>query len=285
MLDINENTKRFAIVGDPVAHSLSPFIHNRLIALAGYNGFYFPIRLPKGEVALLSFLQAALSLSGWNLTMPHKEDILPHLAVIDAGAEKIASVNTVVMRQDGWYGFSSDGPGFLRSLADANFSPQGKRIVILGAGGAGKAIANVLTEAKEIFILNRDLAKGEALCAQLGAKAKALAFGDWSPLAACDLLVNTTPQGMHGVAADFADFSFLKRLPKSALVADLIYYPAETRFLAAAAAYGLRRINGLGMLVHQAVLTFFHFWQIMPGEKEIAAIFAALERERGFARL
>ncbi len=246
-----------------------------------------PCHLRAGEIDRLPFLQSCIGLAGWNLTMPHKEEIIPLLAEIDPAAAKIASVNTVVVTDQGWHGYSADGLGFLRSLADAGFSPAGKRVVLLGAGGAGRAVAHALAEegAAKITIMNRNLKRGETLAQSVGAVAEAKPWGDWPSLAECDLLINTTPQGMHGVTGDFDDFSFLRFLPRDAMVADLIYHPAETQLLAAAKTCGLGPINGLGMLVHQAILTFYYFWGVMPGEKETAAIFSALEKEKGYVRL
>jgi len=285
MPEINEDTKMFAIIGDPVGHSLSPFIQNRLIEMAGFNGLYLPIHLRRGDIKRLPFLQSSVGLAGWNLTMPHKEDIIPLLTAIDPAADQTSSVNIVLVKEKGWHGFSSDGPGFLRSLIDASFDPTGKRVVILGAGGAGRAVAHALEGAAEITVVNRNLDRAQELVNQLGTTAQARAWGDWTALKECDLMVNTTSLGMHGVENEFADASFLSLLPKDALVTDLIYNPSKTRFLIAAEESGHRCVNGLGMLVHQAILTFSYFWGSMPGEKEVAEIFDALGREKGFVRL
>ncbi len=265
----DQDTKVFAIVGDPVSHSLSPFIQNRLMEMAGYNGLYIAIRLGRGELATLPLLQRSLGLSGWNVTMPHKEGVLALLAKVDPSAAQIASVNTVVVTEQGWHGFSGDGPGFLRSLRDVDFTPAGKRVTLLGAGGAGRALAYALAAAgaREIVIVNRDVRRAEAWIKPLDSLARVCPWGDKAAFEGTDLLVNTTPLGMHGVAADFKDLSLLGSLPGRALVADLIYQPVKTRFLAAAEARRHTCINGLGMLVHQAALAFSIFGHAAAGAR------------------
>jgi shikimate dehydrogenase len=195
--------------------------------------------------------------------MPHKADLVPLMDELSGDARMYRSVNTVVLRDGRLLGFNTDGEGFLRSLLEEGIDPAGKRIAVLGAGGAARSVVLKLaaTGAKSITVCCRSPEKA----AELADASPAVRITDLSreatdaALAGADLLINATPLGMQGVDADFEDFSFLDALPSSAPVCDLIYRPLRTSLLLEAEKRGHRTLNGLGMLIHQAILALEHF--------------------------
>lgn len=254
--------KQLAVIGDPVSHSLSPVMQNAAIEGLELPFRYRSIRVKPGE--LPAFLQGkATSLEGFNVTVPHKEAIVPLLDRLAYEAELIGAVNTVLRRDGKWLGFNTDGAGYLMSLhADAKFSVRGKRVVVLGAGGAARGIAVALTLAKSrhVLIANRTPARAEALVQDLGFRlgkdllsASPLEGKDFEKeLQRADLLINTTRVGLGG--SSFESFPW-KRLKKSALVSDIVYIPRITPFLKTAKKGGHRIHTGEGMLVFQGALS------------------------------
>lgn len=255
--------KRAAVIGWPISHSRSPLIHNYWLRHHGIAGSYE--RRPVEPQALGHFLRhlADEGLTGCNITIPHKEEALHHLDHMDALARRLGAVNTVWLQDGKSHGTSSDGHGFMASLAASapNFSVSGSHVLVLGAGGAARAIVGALVdeEAATITIANRTLGRAEALRA-LGSRTTPVCVVDWpdlpAALPACDLLVNTTALGMAGQAALELDLAPLK---PSAVVADIVYTPLETPLLQQAKARGHRVVPGLGMLLHQAA-TGFELW-------------------------
>jgi shikimate dehydrogenase len=256
------NGKKLAVIGDPIGHSLSPVIQQAMLDALGLDCTYERIRVPGGTTAGWLPTAAALGLAGFNATMPHKADLVPLMDELSGDARLYRSVNTVVLRDGRLLGFNTDGEGFLRSLLEEGIDPAGKRIAVLGAGGAARSVVLKLaaTGAKSITVCCRSPEKAAEL-----ATSPAVRITDLSrkatdaALAGADLLINATPLGMQGVDADFEDFSFLDALPASAPVCDLIYRPLRTSLLLEAEKRGHRTMNGLGMLIHQAILALEHF--------------------------
>ena len=246
-------------MGWPVAHSRSPAIHNHWIRKHHLNGAYglFPVPPNHLETAIRGI--QALGLAGCNLTIPHKVEAMAYMDWVDPLAQRMGAINTIVVQADGsLHGFNNDGFGFLQSLRDAqpNWRADLGPIVIVGAGGAARAIVVSLIDAgaTEIRLLNRTHHKAQALAQEFGTPVTSF---DWSErheaLAGAALLVNTTNQGMHGQPAlEIA----LEQLPSSALVSDIIYVPLETPLLKDARLRGHTTVNGLGMLLHQAQPAF-----------------------------
>ena len=253
--------KQIAVIGDPVSHSLSPAMQNAAIARLELPYRYRAIRVRPGELS--AFLKGkATRLEGFNVTVPHKEAIVPLLDRLAYEAELIGAVNTVLRREGKWLGFNTDGAGYLMSLqADAKFSVRGKRVVLLGAGGAarGIAVALVLAKARHVVVANRTLARAEGLVQDLGfrlGKASLSASplegkGFERELGRADLLVNTTRVGLGG--SSFESFPW-KKLKKGALVSDIVYIPRHTPFLKAAKKMKHPIHTGEGMLVFQGAL-------------------------------
>lgn len=260
--------KKLCVIGDPVEHSKSPLIHHAMLKELGLDGEYAygKERVAKEDTALWLERAKAEGYGGFNATMPHKEQLVPLMDCLEPYAAEVGAVNTVCIRGGKYCGFNTDGPGFLASLTEVEVSVKGKTVVLLGAGGAAKAIALALRhmgDAKAVFICNRTIERAAAICQWDGEGHMAPAdFGvdTLRRLAArCDLLVNCTSLGMEGTAGQFEDFSFLDALPPEAAVCDLIYAPPETELLRRARALGHRTLNGLGMLIWQGVFALEYF--------------------------
>ncbi|MBD5098038.1 MAG: shikimate dehydrogenase [Clostridiales bacterium] len=254
------------VIGDPVLHSKSPVIHGAMLGLLGLDIDYTAHVVRRGELPQYLAWARENGVIGFNATMPHKEDLLPLLDKIDPAAEIVGAVNTVCLRDGKWVGFNTDGAGAVAALKDGlSVDPAGLTVTLLGAGGAAKAVALALSQAgaERVFVCNRTLARAQELCAHdpLGR----LAPAGFDPDTLCRmagqsrLLVNCTNLGMEGCPHQFDDFSFLDALPPDAGVFDLIYHPAETELLSQARRRGLKTLNGLPMLVWQAVLALEHF--------------------------
>jgi shikimate dehydrogenase len=279
--------KRVGLIGFPLAHSLSPLIQG--VAFAHHA---LPERYELWETEASQLEERVRGLRaddclGANVTIPHKEAVIPYLDELDALAEKTGAVNTVVNRQGRLYGHNTDVTGFARALMEAGFSAPGGRAVILGAGGAARAVGVALVEAGVAEIALSDVVPGrsEALAATLRSLApataiRACALGGESfreSTNACQLLVNCTPVGTRHSASELQLPLDAEMIPPRVLVFDLVYNPPVTPLLAAARARGARVIGGLSMLVYQAAASF-KLWTglVAPEDLMLAAAREAL---------
>ena len=263
-------TKNLGVMGWPIAHSLSPVLQNAAIGKAGVDYVYtaLPVR-PEDLPAAVAGLRA-LQFCGWNVTIPHKTAIMPLLDAIDEDARIIGAVNTVVNEDGRLTGYNTDVTGFIQALLDAGFAPQGKTAVLLGAGGAARAVIWGLIKAgvAAIHIGVRNPAKIQPLVREFGAYGT-LTASHWeqedfaAKLLSADLLVNTTPLGMtpQTDAMPPVDWSNVKA---DAFVYDIIYTPAETRLLREAREHGHRILNGEGMLAGQGAAAFRKWTGVTP---------------------
>ncbi|MCP3472298.1 shikimate dehydrogenase [Bradyrhizobium sp. CCGUVB1N3] len=255
------------VIGMPVAHSRSPVIHNYWLNAHGIRGVYVPLAVQPERLKDALPGLVALGFRGCNVTMPHKQTAMALLSRVNDTARRIGAVNTIVVEEDGTLsGFNNDGNGFVQSLRDARTDWRADEgpILLLGAGGASRAVVVALLEngAREILIANRTADKAEALAKEFGAYLRTVAWAERSAAVADKaLVVNCTDRGMVGKDALEIDLS---RLKPSTLVADLIYTPLETPFLAEAGARGCKTVNGLGLLLNQARLAFKAWFGVMP---------------------
>jgi shikimate dehydrogenase len=255
------------VMGWPIAHSRSPVIHGHWIEQLGLRGAYVPLAV--NPVNLPDALKglSALGFAGCNLTLPHKVDALNSVHALDPVAKQIGAVNTVIVQADGSLrGTNTDAFGYIQSLREAqpHWRADSGAAVVLGAGGAARAIVWALADAgvKEIRLFNRSPDKARDMAAQFGSPVKALAWEQrHDALADAGLLVNTTTQGMQGQPALDIDLS---ALPQTALVSDIVYTPLETDLLLRAKLRGNPVVNGLGMLLHQARPGFEAWFGVMP---------------------
>ncbi len=279
---------RLQVIGDPVLHSKSPVLHGAMLSALGLDAAYDARVVRRGE--LPDYLRWARDhgVAGFNATMPHKEDLLPLLDGMDPAARLTGAVNTVCLREGKWVGFNTDGAGALSALGEVlGFDPAGSTVTLLGAGGAAKAVALALAQAgaERVRVCNRTLKRAGELCARHPRLTPAPFDPDTLErlCRGADLLVNCTSLGMEGCPRQFEGFSFLDALPPHGAVFDLIYHPAETELLAQARRRGLRAMNGLPMLVWQAVLALEHFLnRPLDRGAMAAAASAALEHEQLF---
>ena len=243
------------LVGWPVSHSRSPLLHNHWLARYGIDGAYVPLPVAPGQLeTAVRGLQAA-GFAGVNVTVPHKEAVIALCDTLEASARDTGSANTLVFTPDGRIvGSSSDGHGFLASLRAAGVDPAAGAVLLLGAGGAARAIASALLGCGvPVEIANRTQERAQALARSLPGVIP-VPWPDWSVrLAGKALLVNTTALGMSGQAPLPADLS---QAPPGLVVADIVYAPRETPLLAQGRARGLRTVEGIGMLLYQAVPGF-----------------------------
>jgi len=254
------HTKLAGVIGWPVAHSLSPRIHGFWLKELGIDGAYVPFPVKPGTVEDAIKGLVALGIAGANVTVPHKEAVIPVMDDLDQTARRLGAVNTIVVEPDGrLIGRNSDGYGFLENLhANApDWSAEIGPAVVLGAGGAARAIVGALLDAgaPEIRLLNRTPARADSIAADFADKR--IAVGEWTALAShfdgAALLVNTTSLGMRGQPRLEID---LGSLPPDAVVNDIVYVPLDTELLKSAKERGNPTVDGIGMLLHQARIGF-----------------------------
>ena len=272
------------IIGDPVLHSKSPVIQGAMLAALGLDLEYTPHVVRRGELPQYLAWARERGVTGFNATMPHKEDLIPLLDEADPAAKTVGAVNTVCIRDGKAMGYNTDGGGFLRALGGLGVEPAGKRVMLLGSGGAAKAVAAALVGAgAAVTVCNRTLSKAEQVAAMApGAIAPADFKLETLRAVAADsgLLVNCTSLGMEGTASQFDDLTFLEALPRGAAVCDAIYAPAETLLLKKARELGHPAMNGMGMLLHQAILALERFTgEKLDVERAKAAALTALAEE------
>lgn len=252
------------VIGDPIAHSLSPPMHNAAFAALGMEWVYVPFHVRSEALGAAVAGLAALGVVGFNVTVPHKVAIVRYLDDVDPGARLMGAVNTVVRRDGGWTGYNTDGLGFLRSLrTEAGFEPRGRRILLVGAGGAARAVGVqlALEGAERVDVANRTYERAAALAellrAQTGVAARPYALSELHPAVTqdYDAVVHTTSWGM-APHADVPPLVPADALHPHQLVCDIVYTPEETSLLRAARARGCRVLPGMGMLVHQAAAAF-----------------------------
>ena len=251
------------VIGWPVSHSRSPRLHNHWLARHGIDGAYLPLPVrPEALATALRGLQAA-GFAGVNVTIPHKEAALALCDRLTLLARRAGAINTLTFGEDGsLHGTNTDGLGFLANLRAGGVDPAAGPALLLGAGGAARAIAAaLLDEGADVIVTNRTPGRAEALAEHL----PRLRVIPWErradALAEQALLVNTTSLGMAG--QDPLDMP-LDRAPGGMAVADIVYVPRRTGLLLAAEARGLRTVGGLGMLLHQAVPGFAAWFGTTP---------------------
>ncbi|MDB5413163.1 MAG: Shikimate dehydrogenase [Rubritepida sp.] len=258
------------VIGWPVAHSRSPRLHGSWIARHGLDAAYLPLPVRPEHFASAVRGLAHSGFRGVNVTVPHKEAAFAICDTVSPRALRAGAVNTLVFNDGRIEGDCTDGFGFLASLPD--FDPTSGPAVVLGAGGAARAIAAALLDAgcPHLTLVNRTLARAEELAHALGGP---VFVSDTPPLEGAALLVNATSLGMAGQPPLVID---LAPLPSHAVVADIVYVPLETPLLAAARARGLVGSDGLGMLLHQARIGFEAWFGIAPAvDEELRRIVAA----------
>jgi shikimate dehydrogenase len=252
------------LIGWPVEHSVSPAMHNAAFEAMGLDWCYCLLPTPPDSVEAALVDLKAQGYRGANVTVPHKQAVMPYLDEMDDAAQAIGAVNTIVVQGDRLIGCNTDAGGFVSALRDAGFEPSGRRALVLGAGGASRAVVYALALAGcVVAIHNRTVGRAAELAGRMQAASPHVPV-TWVPagtsladlpLADFDLLVNTTPVGMRP-KTDASPWPEMLPMPGHWTVYDLVYNPAGTRLLAQARAAGAMATGGLGMLVHQGALAF-----------------------------
>lgn len=276
MLVINGSTKLAGIIGYPISHSVSPQMHNAAYEKLGLNYCYLPIPVKPEDLKKALEGIRMLGFVGVNVTIPHKEAVIPYLDEVTKISRLIGAVNVILNQEGRLVGYNTDGSGFIDSLReDVSFDVKGKNAVILGAGGGAKAVSIMLAQDKVKTMVISDVIyeKAENLCGYINShfniapyacpvKSKELR----KSIENCDLLVNTTPIGMSPKPDECPideDFQISART----LVYDLVYNPLETKLLRLAKSRGAKAVSGIGMLIRQGALAFSLFTEQEPPVK------------------
>jgi shikimate dehydrogenase len=263
------------VIGDPIAHSLSPLLHNAAFDALGLDWVSVAFPVEAGSTADALAGMRALRIAGLSVTMPHKSSAFAAVDDVTDVARRLGVVNCVSWRDGALVGDSTDGEGFLAALRRAvDFDPASKRCVVIGAGGAARAVTLALADAgaAEVVVVNRTASRAEEAAALAGTVGR---VGSGADVGDAELVVQATPVGMTGVGASDALPVDPGTLHAGQVVADLVYYPLETPLLDAARARGAVAVGGLGMLVHQAALALERW---TGGAVPVEAMWAAAER-------
>jgi len=273
-MKISGKTRVCAIIGDPVEHSLSPVMHNAAFKELGLNLVYVAFTVTRKELKDAVLGARSLGLRGLNVTMPHKNAVMNYLDETDSTAKAIGAVNTILNNQRKLIGYNTDGKGAMIALQENGIYPEEKKMLLLGAGGAAKAIAfQAAQEVEELVILNRTSEKAtklaELLCKKFGKKVKGGALSAEvlkEELKNADILVNATSVGMHpDVNVSPVPPDLLRR---DLCVMDIIYNPFETKLVKDAKAVGAKVVLGLEMLLYQGAVSF-EIWTNCPAPVDV----------------
>ena len=269
MIEINGKTRTCGIIGNPVEHTMSPVIHNTLSEMMGINMTYVPFHVKEGQLEAAVKGAYGLNILGMNVTVPYKSDVLAQLVEIDSLAEKIGAVNTLVRTEGGYKGYNTDMTGLLRAMKSDGVNIEGEEVIILGAGGVGRAVAFLCSAngAAKVHLLNRSIGKAESVAAEvnqaLGTECvEAMELSDYQKLLTGAknryVVLQCTSVGLspnvNDVVIEDGDFYHYIKFGY-----DLIYSPWETRFMKLVTANGGVAFNGLKMLLYQA-LDAFELW-------------------------
>lgn len=276
---VRANTTLVGVIGWPVGQSLSPTIHNAAFAALGLDWVYVPLPVAPGRVGDALAGLTALGFAGANVTMPHKTEIADRIDSLSEDAGILRAVNTIVVGAEGLSGHNTDAPGFDRFLRrDAGFDPAGRAALLFGAGGAARAAALSLARGglASLTVALRDPARSRALARTLEGFDTRLAVVPFerAPGVGADLVVNATPLGGHGEELP------LPPLGPGVLAIDLLYRPSLTPLQAAAREAGAAALGGLGLLLHQAALSF-ELWTAQPAPMDVMSAAALAEAASG----
>ncbi len=272
-MKINGKTRICAIIGDPVEHSLSPIMHNAAFEEIGLNLVYTAFKVNARNLKTAILGAKSLDILGLNITMPHKNTVIKYLDELDPVAQAINAVNTVVNQQGKLIGYNTDGSGIMKALKENRVYPLDKKLVLLGAGGAAKAIAyQVSQEVKELVILNRTLEKAKTLAemlknSKIKIKSQTLSLNTLKKeLSNADILINATSVGMNPdinrspVPSEY--------LHSDLSVMDIIYNPIKTKLIEDAETVGAKIVSGIDMLIYQGAVSF-EIWTSSPAPIDI----------------
>lgn len=257
--------KWYAVIGDPISHSLSPFMHDHWFEKHGIDASYIPVHVEPKQLEQAFHSMKLLGISGFNITLPHKQAAIPLLDELDETARDMNAVNTVANENGRLKGFNTDGDGFVRSLLSYPVDKD-RALLVIGAGGAARGISFALSRAgfSNITITNRTFRRAQELADETGSKAMVLADAE-ANLSEFATIVQTTSVGLTEEALPLS----MTHLGSGSVVADIIYNPLETPFLKEAKAKGCLVLNGVGMFVNQGAIAFEKWTGIRPDTEEM----------------
>ena len=261
--------KWYAVIGDPIAHSMSPFMHDTWFREHGIDAAYMPLHVEPAALDRSVAAMKLLGISGLNVTLPHKQKVIPFLDGLDETASIMNAVNTIVREGSSLIGHNTDGEGFVRSLTDQKADLAAKTLII-GAGGAARGIAFAMKRAGfvDITICNRTFQKAHELAEETGSVAKELSEAE-EMLAKFEIIIQTTSVGLS--KDDSLPIS-LNQLSPDSFVADIIYNPLTTPFLLQAEEKGCTIMNGVGMFVYQGAIAFEKWTGVTPNTERMIAL-------------
>lgn len=283
-MEINGKTKVCGLIGNPVEHTLSPMIHNTLAERLGHNLVYVPLPVDEGRVAQAVTGAYALQLLGLNVTVPYKSEVIASLKEVDELAKDIGAVNTLVKTEDGYKGYNTDMEGLYRAMSGEGIRIAGERIILLGAGGAARAVAYLcaVKGADKVYLLNRTLGKAQSVAKEVndttGRQAiypmhidEYPALPDGKYLAIQGTSVGLAPNTEDAAIADGA---FYERIHTGF---DLIYSPWETKFMRLTKEHGGKAYNGLKMLLYQGIIAYELWNGVSVSEEDAQAVYERLK--------
>lgn len=288
MKDIKGTTRICGLIGNPVEHSISPLIHNSLAEFENIDMAYGTFRVNQGEVKKAVDGAFALNILGMNVTVPHKQEVIAALSDIDPLAEAIGAVNTLVRTENGYKGYNTDILGLERELSDAGIKLENNRVVILGAGGAARAIAFLCADKKaaEVIIINRTRTKAEDIANAVNKHfnkevTKVLGLDEYDRLEGNSyIMIQTSSVGLypHNDDVIISDEAFYER---ASVGVDIIYNPAETMFMKLIKKQGKKAYNGLKMLLYQGVSAFELWNGVTVPDDTIKKVYDLMKKEIG----
>ena len=287
-MDIKGTTRVCGLIGNPVGHSVSPAIHNNLARLTGKDMVYTTFKVEKGDVASAVRGAYSLNILGLNVTVPHKSEVIDSLVDMDPLAKAIGAVNTLVRVDGGFKGYNTDILGLARELEDEGIELADSKVIILGAGGAARAITFLCSSkgAKKIYLLNRSVDKAQDIAHAVNThfhneKVIPMNIADYADIPGTDyIVIQTTIVGLHpnDTAVVIDDEAFYKKVKVGV---DIIYNPSETRFMKMCKNAGKPACNGLKMLLYQGVAAY-ELWNDVSVTKEQAdKVYNKMKEELG----
>lgn len=285
-MEINGHTRLCGLIGNPVEHTLSPVIHNTLAEKMGHNLVYVPFFVEQGQLDRAVQGAFGLNVLGMNVTVPYKSDVITSLSDIDAMAQKIGAVNTLVRTKEGYKGYNTDILGLHRAMCSEGIKLQGEKVVLLGAGGAARAVAFLCAEkgTEKVYLLNRSIEKAQAVAEEVNTVFGReciipIAMADYEKLPNQKMLaIQGTSVGLHPDCdrAVIGDTDFYKRIHTGY---DLIYKPEETKFMKLVKENGGCAYNGLKMLLYQGIVAY-ELWNDVKVSEEVAGDIYKLLKEK-----
>lgn len=287
-MTIDGYTRTCGLIGNPVEHTLSPYIHNTLAEKLSHNLVYVPFHVEEGQILSAISGAYALNLLGLNVTVPYKSQVMDGLIQIDELAEKIGAVNTLVRMEGGFKGYNTDMPGLYRAMSSEGIQIEGQEIILLGAGGAARAVAFLCASknASRVYLLNRSLEKAEAVAGEVNEKTGKeviypMALSDYHRLPDQKFLaIQATSVGLYPDVdkAVIEDEAFYRKIHTGY---DLIYKPSDTRFMQLVRGQGGKAFHGLKMLLYQGIIAY-ELWNDLSVPEEMALeIYEVLKEKMG----